>query len=112
MTRMAQMRFAIAAVVLVSALWAQNPSPPGSGAAGNSSQNGKPELATSGATSVHAIPDSSTLLATKVIKPIYPIAADKDKLEGQVVVKVTISEAGDVESVEVVSGDPTLAQAH
>jgi TonB family protein len=56
-------------------------------------------------------PDSVNLLATKIIKPIYPIAADKDKLEGQVVVKAAISETGDVESVEVMSGDPTLAQA-
>jgi len=110
MTRMSRTSFAIA-VVLVSALWAQNPSPPGSGPPGASPPNRDSELTTSGTTSVQAIPDSSTLLATKVIKPIYPIAADKDKLEGQVVVKVAISEAGDVESVEVVSGDPTLAQA-
>jgi len=56
-------------------------------------------------------PDSSTLLATRVIKPIYPIAGEQEKLEGLVVLKIAVSETGDVEGVEVVNGNPVLAQA-
>jgi TonB family protein len=108
---MSRIRYALAGAILSSTVWAQNAVPPASGPVGATPPSGNSELATSGTAPAQAIPDSSTLLAIKVIKPIYPIAADKDKLEGQVVVKAAISEAGDVESVEVVSGDPTLAQA-
>jgi TonB family protein len=95
---MSWIRHAIAVVVLAATLWAQDPTPPTSGFA-----------ATSGP--AQAIPDSTNLVATKVVKAIYPIKSEQDKLEGEVVVKVVVSETGDVETVEVVSGDPTLAQA-
>ncbi len=45
------------------------------------------------------------------MKPDYPAAALPDKLQGQVIVRVVVDEDGDVESTEVISGNPVLAQA-
>ncbi len=42
---------------------------------------------------------------------MYPYEARDQKLQGQVVVRALVSETGDVESVEVVSGDPILAKS-
>ncbi len=47
----------------------------------------------------------------KIKKADYPIKAANEGLQGQVWVKAFITEAGDVERVEVISGDPTLAEA-
>ena len=44
-------------------------------------------------------------------KAIYPLEAQAKQLQGEVWVKIAVSESGDVEGVEVVSGDPTLAEA-
>jgi TonB family protein len=44
-------------------------------------------------------------------KPDYPFAARHDGIQGQVWLKLLISETGDVESVEVISGVPILAEA-
>lgn len=87
MARMSQLKYAIAAAVLVSTLWAQDAVSPGSSAAMGPGP-----------------------MATKIVRPIYPFTAVKDKLQGKVVVKVVITDTGDVESAEAISGDPTLAQ--
>jgi TonB family protein len=50
-------------------------------------------------------------VVTKLVKPAYPPAAVPDKLQGQVIVKIVVSETGDVESTEVISGNPVLANA-
>ncbi len=55
--------------------------------------------------------DSTKLEPIKVQKAEYPLEAARDGLQGQVVVKVHISETGDVGSVEVIRGDPILAEA-
>ena len=55
--------------------------------------------------------DSTALELIKKEQAIYPLDAEKDKLQGQVVIKVVISETGDVEQAEVESGNPALAQA-
>jgi TonB family protein len=47
----------------------------------------------------------------KAQKADYPLEAEREGLQGQVLVKVYISETGDVERVEVVRGDPILANA-
>lgn len=55
--------------------------------------------------------DSTKLEAIKTEKAVYPLQAEEKQLQGEVWVKILVSEAGDVESVEVVSGDPVLADA-
>lgn len=57
------------------------------------------------------LPDSKLLEPIKTVKAVYPLGAEKDRLQGQVVVKFTVSETGDVEKVEAVSGNPVLATA-
>ncbi len=44
-------------------------------------------------------------------KAIYPLEARQQGIQGAVLLKVLVSETGDVDSVEVVSGDPALTQA-
>jgi TonB family protein len=55
--------------------------------------------------------DSTKLEPIKVQKADYPLEAAREGLQGQVEVKVLVSETGDVESVEVIRGDPILAKA-
>lgn len=57
------------------------------------------------------LPDSTKLEPIKNQKPPYPEEAREQKLQGQVVVRAFVSETGDVESVEEVSGDPILVRA-
>ncbi len=54
--------------------------------------------------------DSAEIEVMKAVKAVYPNEAVAQSLQGQVVVKVTISETGDVENPEVVSGDPVFAK--
>jgi TonB family protein len=51
------------------------------------------------------------LEAIKIVKAPYPYEAREKQLQGQVWVKILVSETGDVESAEVISGDPVLADA-
>jgi TonB family protein len=53
---------------------------------------------------------SNGLLVNKV-QPVYPSEARAAGIQGNVVLKVEITQAGDVEDVELVSGDPILASA-
>jgi TonB family protein len=57
------------------------------------------------------LPDSTKLEPIKTQKPPYPDEAREQKLQGQVVVRAFVSETGDVENVEEVSGDSILAKA-
>lgn len=45
------------------------------------------------------------------MKAAYPSAAADEKLQGEVILKIVVSETGDVESAEIVSGHPVLAKA-
>ena len=62
-------------------------------------------------------PDAGTVPAItpgKLIKrvdPKYPKAARKKHLEGQVILKGTITKSGDVVDLQLVSGDPLFTQA-
>jgi TonB family protein len=47
-------------------------------------------------------------MAIKTQKAIYPYAAREQKIQGEVMVKILVSEEGDVESAEAVSGHPIL----
>jgi TonB family C-terminal domain len=57
------------------------------------------------------VPDSTRLEPIKTVQPLYPFTAEKDKLQGQVSVKFKVSQSGDVEAAEVVSGIPVLGKA-
>jgi len=71
-----------------------------------------PALSSSGApTSERKVPDSTKLEFIKGEKAVYPPAAKAKKLQGQVWLRLDVSETGDVEDVEVLSGDPILTEA-
>lgn len=55
--------------------------------------------------------DSTHLEAIEAPDPVYPSEAKTGRIQGQVWVKLLISETGDVEGVNVISGDPILASA-
>jgi len=60
---------------------------------------------------VRGYPDSTKLEVLVVKKAVYPLDAREKQLQGEVIVKVDVSETGTVEKAEVISGDPILAQA-
>src|SRR5215469_3168897 len=108
MTR--RLALAISFLLTSSVLWAQ------SDAAKHNSDTPAPAQSSSSPTSpapssAHAVPDSTKIELVKGEKAIYPLAAEEKKLQGQVWVRLHISETGDVEGVDVVSGDPILAEA-
>src|SRR5271165_6924391 len=113
MSRMIRIRYTIAAAILAPVLWAQSPAPP---APQSPQPDSGPPPATSASPAPTASaptppPDSTVLIVTKKVKPDYPAAALPDKLQGQVVVRIVVDEDGDVESTQVISGNPVLAQA-
>ena len=55
--------------------------------------------------------DSTKLEPLKIEKAVYPMEAREKQLQGQVWVRMSVTEAGDVKGVELVSGDPILAKA-
>jgi TonB family protein len=55
--------------------------------------------------------DSTGLIVLKAPKPSYPMEAANKGVQGQVWIQLHISEAGDVESTDIISGDPDLARA-
>jgi TonB family protein len=57
------------------------------------------------------ISDSKELIPIKVQRAEFPLAAREDVLQGQVLIRMFVSETGDVTRVEVVSGHPILAQS-
>jgi len=58
-----------------------------------------------------ALPDSTTLQLVSGVKAVYPPQAREKQLQGRVVLKLLISETGDVESTEAVSGNEVLVPA-
>jgi TonB family protein len=55
--------------------------------------------------------DSTELIVIKAPKPSYPREAANKGVQGKVWIQLLISETGDVESADVISGDPDLARA-
>src|SRR5215472_1323582 len=78
-------------------------------------QNQEPQPATSLSPSSTASPadpeDSTQLVLIKSPKPSYPIEAERQGVQGTVWIHLLISETGDVEKTDVISGDPDLARA-
>jgi TonB family protein len=97
---------AILVLFLSGALWAQtqiSPSP--------TKDNGNQAATDTTPENPSALPDSTKLDPLKMEKAVYPIQAAQNGIQGQVVVAMHVSEAGDVEGVDVVSGDPILSEA-
>ena len=91
----------LTAILLISvALWPQTPSG-GSPATDEKSAGQTPAV----------LPDSTRLEVLKSFKAPYPLKAQEEGIQGRVVVKVTISQQGDVVGADVVSGDPILAES-
>lgn len=67
------------------------------------------------ANSQRASGDSSSappeLRVIKSVRPVYPLTAVEKGIYGQVLLRILVSETGEVESAEVVSGDELLRQA-
>jgi TonB family protein len=102
MTRMSWLRYIVPAAFLTSALMAQSGAPPAA----------NPNPAQSAPPATTPAPESSVLIViTKKVKPEYPAAVLPEKLQGRVIVRVVVGENGDVESTEVISGNPVLAEA-
>jgi periplasmic protein TonB len=45
------------------------------------------------------------------VEPVYPLEAREKRISGVVLLEATIAGTGDVENLEVISGDPILARA-
>jgi bla regulator protein BlaR1 len=58
--------------------------------------------------SVHASKEEMAALIVKKVNPEYPEAAKKAHIQGQVILRATISKDGDVENLQIVSGHPQL----
>jgi TonB family protein len=55
--------------------------------------------------------DSNKLEPIKIQKAIYPLEAAQKGIQGQVLVRIVVSETGQVADAEVISGDPVLAKS-
>src|SRR5579872_4929956 len=69
------------------------------------------EAAKSGPATAAPLPDSTKLEIVKAEKARYPLEAHEQGIQGEVLLKLHISETGDVESVDVLSGHPALVPA-
>jgi len=86
MTRMLRIRCPLAAaMVLVSTLWARTSGPPDSNSSG------------------------FFLEVPKRVDAVYPAEALRGKLQGEVILKVSIADTGEVKSAEIISGNSLLA---
>jgi TonB family protein len=101
---------AISSLLLSTALWAQSDAAkPESDTPASAPSSSSP--LSPAPSSDSAVPDSTKIELVKGERAIYPLAAEEKKLQGQVWVRLHISETGDIEGVDVVSGDPILAAA-
>ena len=92
-------------------LWGQSQPPPPSPSGEKKEGASSTAESKSSSEPAPALPDSATLERIKTQDPIYPLEAERQGIQGQVMVKFVISETGDVESAEAISGDPLLAPA-
>jgi len=111
-------KLALLAVVLSTPVWAQSgsPSAQSSDSKSQTTQSLQPpqdseKKPTPDQTSPSPLVDSTKLEPITTSRATYPDEARKKKIQGKVVVKILVSETGDVESAEVVSGDPILGKS-
>jgi TonB family protein len=92
--------------------WSQSPdAKPDAAKDQSSSENQNSPSASGSSPDASTAGDSTKLEPIDRPKPIYPPEARQQGIQGQVLMKVVVSETGDVDSVEVISGDPALTQA-
>jgi TonB family protein len=110
-------KLALFAVLGCVPAWAQSSSAPEpANSSGQHSQSSHPAPDSDKTTSTTQTPppspgDSTNLEPIKTEKAIYPLQAEQKQLQGEVWLKILVSETGDVENIEVISGDPILADA-
>jgi TonB family protein len=99
-------------LLISTALWAHNsqsasstPASPQDGRNSDQLPKGSDSTPPLGATV------AANLVAIRAVEAVYPIVAEQDKLQGQVVVRIVVSESGNVESTDVIGGNPVLATA-
>jgi TonB family protein len=56
-------------------------------------------------------PEEYTIEPIEIPRAIYPVAAKEQKIQGQIVGNILVSESGEVESIRISEGDPVLATA-
>lgn len=89
--------------------WAQSAVPQND--AQTTSQSGDVSSSDPVAPSRPTVADSKILEVIHEQKAIYPDDAERAGIQGEVMVRVQVSETGNVEKVEVLSGDPILAES-
>ena len=110
---MSRLTLALVVLALASATFAQSGTqvaPPDNSTQPDANSQGAPN-ASAPTVSSGVPPDSTSLIAIKTVKTVYPPAALTEKVQGQVMVKMVVSETGDVESAELVSGNAVLGKA-
>jgi len=63
------------------------------------------------ATPSPVLPDSTQLEVIKTVRAAYPFEAVRNQMQGQVRLKILITEKGDVESAEAIEGDEVFRQS-
>jgi TonB family protein len=105
----------VALLTLTSApVWCQSgsaPTPQATQPAQSSSKPTTDQTAPEPGAAPSSSADSTKLEPIKIEKAAYPEEAREKQLQGRVWVKFLVSETGDVQSVEVISGDPILAKS-
>jgi TonB family protein len=111
-------KFALLAFILSTLVWAQSGSPSAQSSDSKSQTTQLPRPPQDSdkkpmpdQTSPAPLADSTKLEPIKTQRATYPFEAQKQKIQGEVVVKILVSETGDVESAEVISGDPILGKS-
>ena len=103
---------AISFVLVSTVLWAQSDAAkPTSDSPSPATSVSSPPSSTETQPGTAVLPDSTKLELIKQERAVYPIAASEKRLQGQVWIRLHISVTGDVNDVDVISGDPILAQA-
>lgn len=104
-------------LILLNPAWAQSSSPPAQ-ASDSQAQTAPraptppdPNKKTTDQSPPDTPGDSTALEPIKTVKADYPDEAREKQLQGQVMVKVQVSETGDVETAEATSGDPIFTKA-
>lgn len=91
---------------------ADNPEPPNEAGPGKAPVANPPaDAAVNAPERVRVSAGVATGLLISKVNPVYPREAREQRVQGNVIMKVNVDKDGNVETVELVSGDPLLAPA-
>lgn len=99
---MVSFRIALLFVVLVIPIWAQQQD--------TARDDPRQEATHVTDSNTASLSDSTALEPIKTVKADYPVEAGVKGIHGKVMIRVVVTEKGDVDTVEVISGDPVLAK--